>query len=74
MKEYYACIKYKDGHIERVRFEARKEAHKYISDNWDEEESVQAWIEKQYSICQNHQWPRRQLVKSSGFHPDMAGA
>ena len=46
MKEYYACIKYRDGHIERTRFEDRKEAHKYISDNWDEEESVQAWIEQ----------------------------
>ena len=42
MKEYYACIKYKDGHVERIRFADRKEAHKYISDNWDEEKSVQA--------------------------------
>ena len=46
MKEYYACIQYKDGHIERVSFEDRKEANNYISDNWDEEESVQAWIEQ----------------------------
>ena len=45
MKEYYACIKYRDGHIERIRFEDRKKAHKYITDTWDEEESVQAWIE-----------------------------
>lgn len=45
MKEYYACIEYKDGHMERVPFEDRTEANKYISDNWDEEESVQAWIE-----------------------------
>ena len=42
---YYACIKYKDGRVERVRFEDRKEARKYIADNWDEEESVQAWTE-----------------------------
>ena len=45
MEEYYAYIEYKDGHIERVLFEDRTEANKYISDNWDEEESVQAWIE-----------------------------
>ena len=45
MKEYYACIQYKDGHVERVLFANRKEANKYISDNRDEEESVQAWIE-----------------------------
>ena len=46
MKKYYACIKYIDGHVERVLFEDRKEANKYISDNWDEEDSVQAWIEQ----------------------------
>lgn len=42
---YYACIKYKNGHVERVPFTDRKEARKYIADNWDEEESVQAWTE-----------------------------
>ena len=46
MKEYYACIKYNYGHVKRTRFEDRKEAHKYISDNWDEEKFVQAWIEQ----------------------------
>ena len=46
MKKYYACIEYKDGHVERVLFEDRKEANKYISDSWDEEDSVQAWIEQ----------------------------
>ena len=52
MKEYYACIEYKDGHVERIPFEDRKEANKYITDSWDEEDSVQAWIEQQYLICQ----------------------
>ena len=42
---YYACIKYKDGRVERVRFEDRREARKYISDNWDEETCIQAWTE-----------------------------
>ena len=46
MEEYYAYIEYKDGHIERVSFEDRTEANKYISDNRDEEESVQAWNEQ----------------------------
>ena len=46
MKKYYACIKYEDGHIERIPFENRKEANKYITDNWDEVDSVQAWIEQ----------------------------
>ena len=41
---YYACIEYKDGHVDQIRFEDRKEANNYISDSWDEEECVQAWI------------------------------
>ena len=42
---YYACLKSKDGYIERKGFNDRGDAHKYISDNWNELEHVQAWIE-----------------------------
>ena len=44
-EKYYACFKYRDGHVERKSFNDRRDAHKYISDNWDELEHVQAWIE-----------------------------
>lgn len=42
---YYACLEYKDGRVEKVPFEDRTEARKYISDNWDEDECVAAWTE-----------------------------
>ena len=42
---YYACLKRKDGTIIRVKFDDRRKARDYISDNYDELEHTACWTE-----------------------------
>ena len=42
---YYACFEYKDGHIEKIPFENRVDARKYIDNNWNELEHNGCWTE-----------------------------
>ena len=42
---YYACLEFKDGHVEKKAFEDRKDARKYISDNYNQEIHKSCWTE-----------------------------
>lgn len=42
---YYACFLHKDGTVEKIKFDNRENARKYISDNYDELEHTQCWTE-----------------------------
>ena len=42
---YYACLKHKDGYIEKKRFTSREEARNYISNNFNELKHTQCWTE-----------------------------
>ena len=42
---YYACLKYKDGHVEKTKFKTRQEAREYIAKEFDREIHTQCWTE-----------------------------
>lgn len=42
---YFAYLKSKDGSIEKKRFEKRKDARKYISDNFDPKVHESCWTD-----------------------------
>ena len=42
---YYACLKYKNGYIEKKKFKTRDEARDYIAKNFDTEIHIQRWTE-----------------------------
>ena len=42
---YYACIKHKDGRLERVKFKSREAAREYIRNKFDAEIHTSCWTE-----------------------------
>ena len=42
---YYACLKHRNGIVEKVPFENRDDARKYIADNYKPIEHEQVWTE-----------------------------
>ena len=42
---YYACLEFKDGHVEKKAFEDRKDARKYISENYNQKIHTSCWTE-----------------------------
>jgi len=45
MKFYFACLKFKDGHIEIKRFDDRDEARDYIKKEFNPDIHIQCWTE-----------------------------
>lgn len=42
---YYACLEFKDGHVEKKRFEKREEAREYIAKTYNLEIHKSCWTE-----------------------------
>lgn len=42
---FYACLRYKDGYIEKVKCTSREEARQYINTHFDPEIYSQCWTE-----------------------------